>query len=202
MPLDLNRLALAIESEDLRRACGWMDESHQEADGRRLSRAIWTQVAQDLALIDLEVEIAEPALASVVLAETAGLDRGRHGRIVLEPVKVREKECPCLVMVSKGVRLHAGSIASQKEVNTMNQIRRFLVGAAIAGSLLTGGVIGATLAGPLGASAATTTNVAATAASPSAGSGTFVSNETAAHEAGESAAREAQENAVQVPTVP
>ena len=32
--------------------------------------------------------------------------------------------------------------------------------------------------------------------------GTFVPNETAAHEAGESAAREAQENAGQVPTVP
>jgi hypothetical protein len=104
-------------------------------------------------------------------------------------------------MVSKGVRLHAASLASQKEVNQMNRIRRFVVGAAVAGSLLTGGVIGATLAGPLGASAATTNNVAATA-SPSAGSGTFVPNETAAHEAGESAAREAQENAGQVPTVP
>jgi hypothetical protein len=107
-----------------------------------------------------------------------------------------------LVTVSKGVRLHAGSIATQKEVNKMNQMRRFLVGAAVAGSLLTGGVIGATIAGPLGASAATTTNVAATAASPSAGSGAFVPNETAAHEAGESAAREAQENAGQFPTVP
>jgi hypothetical protein len=106
------------------------------------------------------------------------------------------------VMVSKGVHLHAGSIATQKEVNKMNPIKRFLVGGAVAASLLTGGVIGAAIAGPLGASAATTTNVAATAASPSAGSGTFVPNETAAHEAGESAAREAQENAGQVPTVP
>jgi hypothetical protein len=103
-------------------------------------------------------------------------------------------------MVSKGGRLHAGPIATQKEVNQMNQLRRVLVGTAMAGSLLAGGVIGATIAGPLGASAATPT--AAAAASPSAGSGTFVSNETAAHEAGESAAREAQENAGQVPTVP
>jgi len=110
--------------------------------------------------------------------------------------------CPRFVMVSKGARLHAGSIATQKEVNKMNQIRRFLVGGAVAGSLLTGGAIGATIAGPLAASAATTTNVATTAASPSAGSGTFVPNETAAHEAGESAAREAQENAGQFPTVP
>ena len=84
----------------------------------------------------------------------------------------------------------------------MNPIRRILVGAAVAGSLLTGGVIGAAIAGPLGASAATTTTPAATAASPSAGSRTFVPNEDATHEAGESAAREAQENAGQVPTVP
>ena len=61
----------------------------------------------------------------------------------------------------------------------MNQIRRVIVGAAVAGSLLTGGVIGATIAGPLGASAASTastastTSIAATtAATP--GSGTFV----------------------------
>jgi type IV secretory pathway TrbL component len=105
-------------------------------------------------------------------------------------------------MVSKGVRLHAGSIATQKEVKEMNPIRRILVGAAVAGSLLTGGVVGAAIAGPLAASAATTSNVAATAATPSAASGTFVPNENATHEAGESAAREAQENAGQVPSVP
>jgi hypothetical protein len=94
--------------------------------------------------------------------------------------------------------------ATQKEVNKMNPIRRFLVGGAIAGSLLTGGVIGAAIAGPLAASAATSSNAAATAASPSASAGahTFVPNEDPAHEAGESAAREAQENAGQVPTVP
>jgi hypothetical protein len=107
-----------------------------------------------------------------------------------------------LVMVSKGGGLHAGSIATQKEVKKMNQIRRILVGGAVAGSLLTGGVIGAMIAGPLGASAATPTTAAATAATPSAGSGTFVPNENATHEAGESAAREAQENAGQFPTVP
>jgi hypothetical protein len=104
-------------------------------------------------------------------------------------------------MVSKGAHLHAGS-SNEKGGEEMNPIKRFLVGAAVGGSLLTGGVIGATIAGPLAASAATTTNVAATAASPSAGSGTFVPNENATHEAGESAAREAQENAGQVPTVP
>src|ERR1700737_4446487 len=105
-------------------------------------------------------------------------------------------------MVSKGGHLHAGSIATQKEVKEMNPIRRILVGAAVAGSLLTGGVVGAAIAGPLAASAAPTTTVAATAAPPRAGSGTSVPNENATHEAGERAAREAQENAGQVPTVP
>src|ERR1700730_210562 len=105
-------------------------------------------------------------------------------------------------MVSKGARLHAASSTSQKEVNKMNLMSRLIIGAGVAGSLLTGGVIGATIAGPLGASAATSSSDATTAASPAAASGPFVSNETAAHEAGESAAREAQENAGQRPTVP
>jgi hypothetical protein len=124
------------------------------------------------------------------------------GILQLSVVRNVARQCPSFVTVSKGIRLHAGCIATQKEVKEMNPIRRILVGAAVAGSLLTGGVIGATIAGPLGASAATTTNVATTAATPSAGSGTFVPNENATHEAGESAAREAQENAGQVPTVP
>ena len=84
----------------------------------------------------------------------------------------------------------------------MNRIRTTVVGAAIAGSMFAGGVIGAMIAGPLGASAATPSTTAATAATPSAGSGKFVPNENATHEAGESAAREAQENAGQFPTVP
>jgi hypothetical protein len=83
----------------------------------------------------------------------------------------------------------------------MNRMRRMIVGASLAGSLLTGGVIGAAIAGPLAASAATSSTAAA-ATSPSASSGKFVPNEDPTHEAGESAAREAQENAGQVPTVP
>jgi len=78
----------------------------------------------------------------------------------------------------------------------MNGIRKSVAAAAIAGSMLIGGVTGAVLY--------STTLIAASAASPSPGTatGTFVSNEDATHEAGESAARVAQENAGQVPTVP
>ena len=72
----------------------------------------------------------------------------------------------------------------------------------MAGSLIAGGVIGATLAGPLAATAAsngTTLQLVAASASPNAGAGTFKSNENATHEAGESATAEAQENSGQRP---
>lgn len=77
-------------------------------------------------------------------------------------------------------------------------VRKTVAAAAIAGSMLVGGVGGALLY-----SATVLTAAAATPSpSPSSTSGTFVPNEDPAHEAGESAAREAQENAGQVPTVP
>ena len=82
----------------------------------------------------------------------------------------------------------------------MNRIRKSVAAAAIAGSMLIGGVTGAILY------SATTLTAAAASPSPSPSSSTtpgkFVPNEDATHEAGESAAREAQENAGQVPTVP
>ena len=84
----------------------------------------------------------------------------------------------------------------------MNGMRRALLSVALGGSLLTGGVIGATIAGPVLASAASSSTAASTSASPSTSSGKFVPNEDATHEAGESAAREAQEDAGQFPTVP
>jgi hypothetical protein len=86
----------------------------------------------------------------------------------------------------------------------MTTKQRVLTLAGLAGTVVAGGVIGATLAGPLAASANNGGNLqlAAASASPSASAGTFKSNEDATHEAGESAAREAQENAGQRPTVP
>jgi hypothetical protein len=81
----------------------------------------------------------------------------------------------------------------------VNGVRKTVAAAAIAGSMLIGGVTGAVLYG------VTTLTASAATPSPSPSSsstGKFVSNEDATHEAGESAAREAQENAGQVPTVP
>ena len=84
----------------------------------------------------------------------------------------------------------------------MNRVRTAVTAAAIAGSMLVGGEVGATLYGVSALTAAAATTAASPTPAPSAASGTFVPNETAAHEATESAAREAQENAGQVPTVP
>jgi hypothetical protein len=82
----------------------------------------------------------------------------------------------------------------------VNGVRKAVLAAAVAGSMLVGGVGGAVLYA---------TTIAASAASPSptpssgtTANGKFVPNEDPTHEAGESAAREAQENAGQVPTVP
>src|SRR2546421_1078884 len=84
---------------------------------------------------------------------------------------------------------------------TVNGFRKTVAAAAIAGSMLVGGVAGAVLysATVLTASAATPSPSPSSSSSSTA---TFVPNEDPTHEAGESAAREAQENAGQVPTVP
>ena len=89
----------------------------------------------------------------------------------------------------------------------MNGIRKTALAAAIAGSMLVGGVGGAVLyaATTLTASAASPSpspSSSGSSSSSSSSAGKFVPNEDPAHEATESAAREAQENAGQVPTVP
>jgi len=84
----------------------------------------------------------------------------------------------------------------------MNRVRTLVTSAAIAGSMLVGGVAGAALYSVSTLSAAAATTAASPTPAPTSSSGTFVPNEDATHEAGESAAREAQENAGQVPTLP
>ena len=84
----------------------------------------------------------------------------------------------------------------------MNGVRKAVMAAAIAGSLMVGGIGGAVLYGVTTLTAAAATNPTPTPAAGTAPAGKFAPNESAAHEATESAAREAQENAGQVPTVP
>jgi hypothetical protein len=102
----------------------------------------------------------------------------------------------------------------------MTRVRKAVTAAAMVGSTLAGGALGAYLFAGGTANAATTTTPPAVSGSPGTSGnattpappggagygvgsdGKFHSNENATHEAGESAAREAQENAGQVPTVP
>jgi hypothetical protein len=84
----------------------------------------------------------------------------------------------------------------------MNRVRTAVTAAAIAGSMLIGGVVGAAIYSVSSLSAAAATTATSPTPAPASSAGKFVPNETAAHEATESAAREAQENAGQVPTVP
>lgn len=84
----------------------------------------------------------------------------------------------------------------------MNRVRTAITAAAIAGSMVVGGVVGATLYGVSALSAAAATTATSPTPTPGTSTGKFVPNEDPTHEAGESAAREAQENAGQVPTVP
>ena len=84
----------------------------------------------------------------------------------------------------------------------MNGVRKAVLAAAVAGSMLVGGVGGAVLYATTIAASAASPSPTPSGSSSSTSSGKFVSNEDPTHEAGESAAREAQENAGQVPTVP
>ena len=80
-------------------------------------------------------------------------------------------------------------------------VRKTVTAAAIAGSMLVGGVTGAILYGMTTIGAAAATTAAIPTPTPNANT-PFVPNEDPAHEATESAAREAQENAGIRPTVP
>jgi hypothetical protein len=91
----------------------------------------------------------------------------------------------------------------------MNRVRKAGIAAAMVGTTLTGGAIGAALFNGGSAGAATGSSTSTPSPSSSGGgslsaapSGAFHSNENASHEATESPQREAQENAGQAPTVP
>ena len=84
----------------------------------------------------------------------------------------------------------------------MNGVRKAVLAATVAGSMLVGGVGGAMLYSTIIAASAASPSPTPSGGAAATAPGKFVPNEDPAHEAGESAAREAQENAGQVPTVP
>ena len=57
--MGLDRLALAVEPEDLGPSLARPDQAEQQPDGRGLAGAVGPEVADHLALGDLEVEVVE-----------------------------------------------------------------------------------------------------------------------------------------------
>jgi len=84
----------------------------------------------------------------------------------------------------------------------VNGVRKAVLAAVVAGSMLVGGAGGAVLYATTIAASAASPSPSPSGSAPNASNGKFVPNEDPTHEAGESAAREAQENAGQVPTIP
>src|SRR6185503_6933021 len=75
-----DRVAIAVESEDPRRAAGRMDQSHELPDRRGLARAVRAQETEHLAVRDREIEIEDPSTVAVVLGESLRLDGLCHVR--------------------------------------------------------------------------------------------------------------------------
>ncbi len=76
-PVRLNRPGLAVESEDLSSSGSGTGQPQQQADGRRLARAVWAEVAEYLPWSDLEVESLERGGGSVPLGQSNRPD-GRY----------------------------------------------------------------------------------------------------------------------------
>src|SRR2546425_1526761 len=78
-PFDVDRLLPAVESGDPGSARVGAQERHQDADGRRLARAVGTEEPEDLAFAYLQRDVYDATLASVPLRQSLDLDdRCRH----------------------------------------------------------------------------------------------------------------------------
>jgi len=95
----------------------------------------------------------------------------------------------------------------EKEVKAINLMRKAMLSAAVAGTMLAGGAVGATVFSAAPSGAAGTTSTSPTQVAPPGGpdgpppNGTFKPNEDKTHEGSESAQRETQETAGRFPTV-
>jgi len=72
------RVRLGVETEDRRASSRGMDETEEQANGRRLSRAIRSEIPEDFVFSDSEVEPFQRELLAVLLGETDRLDGDRH----------------------------------------------------------------------------------------------------------------------------
>jgi hypothetical protein len=72
----LEAVGVGVELHQRGRARGRCDQVQQEPHRGRLAGAVRPQETEDLATLDLEVEIEEPAPFPVVLGQAAGAYRG------------------------------------------------------------------------------------------------------------------------------
>jgi hypothetical protein len=74
---DLDRVLDDVETEDRGGACGWVEEAEEGADGGALPRAVRAEEAEELTLLDLQInggERLDLAGAAVVLGKCACLN--------------------------------------------------------------------------------------------------------------------------------
>ena len=82
-PVRLDRVALAVESEDLRPPRRGLHEPEQQPDGGGLPGPVGAEVAQDLALGDVQMQVDEGLDPSEALRQPAHLEQERsHQRPV------------------------------------------------------------------------------------------------------------------------
>jgi hypothetical protein len=74
---DLRRICHHVEPGDAGVARGRQRERGEDADGRRLARAVVAQQPEDGTRGDVQIEVAERVPVAVALAQPAGDDAGR-----------------------------------------------------------------------------------------------------------------------------
>jgi hypothetical protein len=82
-PPNLVRALRDVDAGNLRRAVGDRQQRREHAHGRRLAGAVGAEKAEDLTVLDLEIDAAhglDLALAAVVVLDEAP---GQHGRATL-----------------------------------------------------------------------------------------------------------------------
>src|SRR5438552_11007741 len=74
-------VAVGVEPEDRCRPSRCVDEAHEELDRRCLSRPVWAEEPEDLALFDVEVEVEDAVTGPVVLCQAMRRDRVCHAEL-------------------------------------------------------------------------------------------------------------------------
>src|SRR5439155_13937464 len=78
--MDRDRICRRVDAEDGRPPARRPEVVEQCPDRRRLAGAVWSEEAEGLALVDLEVDVDDPAMLAIGLGELLGLDdRGHDG---------------------------------------------------------------------------------------------------------------------------